>query len=346
MSTLTERFHQHDKSRQVFSLASFCSVLYDHTFAATDQHLKELGLKKGFGSVSSPSDHKALIAQIEKLMGPRVHGSIGGSCCNVARTLAQLGEPVSFATNVGNDELSEHVQDSLSSTPLLTTRVSKADGTTGSTAVLVTEDGERTMNADLGVSAVLGKEAFCADDFLQSKVFHFCGYQWGVPSQKKVLLEALHLAREADILVSFDIADPSVVSLFASDFRQLIEDCHLAFCNEPEVLALLGEDFESIIHQHWPEKIFALKRGAKDVLICHEGLTKAVPTVKSVKVCDTTGAGDVFAAGFLKGLLCNAGLDGSAKIAAMLAADVISRYGVMVSHEATDSAARWLASLA
>ena len=323
-----------------FGLSSFSNTLMDHTYRVSDQLITDLKLTKGQGAMGSTAEHQQLLATLATHpTGQKVNQSLGGSCCNVARCLADpLLESVSFATNVGTDQAGQETQNILANTERLTSHITTHQGATGSTIVLVSPDGERTMHADLGVSNYLDKHSFNSDDFLDSSIFHFCGYQWGSPSQRQVLTDALHLAQSAQVVVSFDVADPYVAQQYQTEFIQLFDHCQIIFCNESEVLALFGENFELTIHQKWPHKLFAIKRGAQDALIIHHQHTLKVPAYQHTQVIDTTGAGDIFAAGFCKGLLHHQSLECAAHMAHRVAADVISRYGVSIAPEAAHQA--------
>lgn len=332
--------HTTHLSPKTYGVSSFSSVLMDHTYDVSHDLIAELHLAKGSGAMGDTAEHNRLLAAVAAHpAAQKVHESLGGSCCNVIRVLAEtLQEPVSFATNVGPDQAGELVRTSLASLPQLNEHITTSQGATGSTLVLVSPDGERTMHADLGVSHHLNKHAFCADDFLASHIFHFCGYQWTVPAQQSVLRDALHLATPAKVLISFDVADPLVAKLHQSEFIKLIDNCQIIFCNESEACALLGEDFTTTINQRWPDKLFAIKRGPHDAWMMYQHRTLKVPAYQDVRVIDTTGAGDSFAAGLLKGLLHNLSLEQATRLAHRVAADVTTDYGVSISAQATRAA--------
>lgn len=325
---------------KTYGVSSFSSVLIDHTYDVSDDLIAELGLTKGQGAMGDTAAHNQLLAAVAAHpAAKKVHKSLGGSCCNVLRVLADaLQEPVSFATNIGPDQAGELVRTSLATLPQLKAHITSSPGATGSTLVLVSPDGERTMHANLGVSQHLDKHAFCGDDFLASHIFHFCGYQWTVPAQKTVLHDALHLAVPAQVIISFDVADPFVAKLHQSEFIELLDHCHIVFCNESEAHALLGEDFTHTINQRWPEKLFAIKRGPHDAWMMYQHHTLKVPAYQDIEVLDTTGAGDTFAAGLLKGLLHNLTLEQATTLAHRVAADVTTDYGVSISTPAARAA--------
>lgn len=318
-----------------YDLYAFCGVLYDHTIPVCDTLITKLGLTKGISSVGNKTEQQELLNNIEQLSSQtpsEVNCSLGGSCCNMARTMASLGAKVSFSTNVADDKEGRHIATTLKQQKNLHAHITWSSPHTGSTLVLVSEDGERTMHAQLGVSTKIDQHSFVSDDFLQSSLFHFCGYQWGVPSQKKVLRDALELAKLANIVVSFDLADPSVAHSFQKEFNELIASCHIVFGNESEVRALFGEGFVQKIHAQWPDTLFVIKRGADDVWLCKDQKITSIPVMQNISALDTTGAGDVFAAGFLSGLCRGLDFQASTHLGAVIAADVITRYGVKLSN--------------
>ena len=191
-------------------------MLIDHTIEVSDEILELLSLEKGVSTVGSKEDQSALLRRIEELFQKEqkgaqrqksagvVHSSLGGSCCNTIRTMAAIGERVCFATNLAEDKEGRIVEEILGRESNLLLSIFKEKGVTGSTLVCVSPDGERTMHAQLGVALLLDKRAFSIEDLIQSQIYHFCGYQWGVFSQRKMIQDALVLAGLSKTLISFD----------------------------------------------------------------------------------------------------------------------------------------------
>jgi len=207
---------------------------------------------------------------------------------------------------------------------------------TGTCLVLVTPEGERTMATYLGVSSLYDKTHIPSQSIADSKIFHFSGYQWDTEGQKEAILSAIQIAKENNALISFDIADPFVVKRNTEDFRNLIKkSVDIVFANEQEAFELYkcsAEDCLDLTGAH----ITIVKRGSKGAYIKQQGnpLIKVKPV--STDVLDTTGAGDMFAAGFLFGFSSSLPLDVCGEYAATLASDVISGYGASLSRSVID----------
>ena len=308
---------------------AICNALMDILAQTSDTELAALGLTKGNMHLVD-SQRQDFILQ--KLRGLQQAEEIGGSGLNVIRALAQLGMKTAFAGMVGCDIYGTKIMQRMAELGICA-KIMKCDhAATGTCAILVTQDGERTMNTNLGASRLFDETLVPYDEIAQAKIFHFAGYQWDTEGQKKAIYAAIQAAKSHHTMVSFDIADPFVVGRNEDAFRKIIqEDASIVFANEQEARLLYHGSPEEAADQITRGKaIGVIKLGAKGALIAHgrERITvDAVPT----KVIDTTAAGDMFAAGFLYGLCQGRDLRECGRIATMLASDVISRYGAQLS---------------
>jgi sugar/nucleoside kinase (ribokinase family) len=259
---------------------------------------------------------------------------LGGSGLNAIRTLARLGARTAFAGMTGTDSFGEKILVKLGELGI-TSKIQKSSYSTGTCAILVTPDGERTMNTHLGASRLFDENLVPYDEIAQAKIFHFCGYQWDTEGQKAAINAAIKWAKAHGTLVSFDAADPFVVERNTAVFRDMIEKyADIVFANEQEARLLYGSTPEAAAEAITQGGAIAvIKLGAKGALVAkgQERIRiEAVPTT----VVDTTAAGDMFASGFLYGLHLGKSLAQSGHIAAILASDVISRFGAQVSEAA------------
>jgi sugar/nucleoside kinase (ribokinase family) len=173
------------------------------------------------------------------------------------------------------------------------------------------------------------------EDIQASRIFHISGYQWDTQEQKETIFESLSIAKNADCEFSFDLADPFVVQNNKASFAKVIEEhADIVFANEEEAKLLYGLSPEDTARRiAGLGAIAVIKLGAKGAVIQNKNEVFKIGAVPT-EVVDTTGAGDMFAAGFLYGHISNLGLEKSGQIAAYLASDVISRYGAHLSEEA------------
>ena len=199
---------------------------------------------------------------------------------------------------------------------------------------VVTPDGERTLNTHLGACLHYAKAHVPEEDIRRSKVFFTTGYVWDTPSQIDAVNQALQVAKNNNVKVAFDVADPFVVQRWGAQLREVLEaSAHVVFANALEAQMLVGvqgEDAARILGQKI--EIVVVKDGAKGAWVAHRGDVIHIPTHK-VNVVDTTGAGDMFAGGFLYGLTHGCTLETCGRLGTLLAADTITHMGVRLSHD-------------
>jgi sugar/nucleoside kinase (ribokinase family) len=213
-------------------------------------------------------------------------------------------------------------------------RVAHVDGATGTSVILVTPDGERTMNTHLGVCREYRKEHLPLDDIRSSRVFFTTGYMWDTPNQIEAIELALEVAREAGCKVAVDLADPFAVNRSREILhRHLEEGLDVLFSNaeEARILTDLGSE-DACREMAKTVDVAVVTDGADGAWIGH-GDELIHVDAHNVSVVDTTGAGDCFAAGFLVGLVREEPLEVCGELATLLAADTIGHLGVKLSHD-------------
>jgi sugar/nucleoside kinase (ribokinase family) len=298
----------------------------------TDEDIKRLGLTKGVMHLVDSQRQREVLEHFKTK--PRVT-ELGGSAMNAIRTLASLGHKTVFAGMVNDDEFGHRIRERMGSLGIKSFLGGHSQESTGTCLILITPDGERTMNTNLGASRLYDATHIPHQEIAQSQVFHFCGYQWDTAEQKSALTSSIKTAHQHNTLISFDLADPFVVDRNRDQFIQLIEDeADIVFANKEEAKLLFNKSPEETARKIAASgSIAVVKLGADGALIVkgdEEFRISPVPT----KVVDTTAAGDMFAAGFLHGFLKGRDLQTCGNIAATLASDVISRVGAIVSSEA------------
>jgi sugar/nucleoside kinase (ribokinase family) len=325
-----------------YAVTSICNALMDILVEVTDDDIKKLGLTKG---IMHLVDSKRQADVFKYLTGKKQTTELGGSSLNAIRTLANLGHKTYFAGMISDDGHGTAIKTRLDSLGIASNLGGHLEESTGTCLILITPDGERTMNTNLGASRLYNESLVPDKVIQQSRIFHFSGYQWDSEGQKKALYHALSTAKKSNTLVSFDMADPFVVGRNQPDFINLIRDhADIVFANKEEA-RLLQDDSPELVAQKIADlgAIAVIKLGADGALI-QQG--KTVYKVKPVatKVVDTTAAGDMFAAGFLHGILHEVPLPECGHLAALLASDVISRIGATVSKEAVACAKNLVAN--
>ena len=314
-----------------YDVSSICNALVDFLVEANDSDVEALKLNKG---VMHLVDDAAQQSVMDHFKDNNKTSELGGSSMNSIRTLAALGANTFFAGMIGKDELGQRVQARLDDLNIDSTLVENADFATGTCFVIITPDGERTMNTNLGASCHYDLSIVNEQAVKDSKIFHFCGYQWATDNQKAAIMKAIEIAEKNDGLVSFDVADPFVVNLNKDEFADLIaEHADVVFANQEEAKLLYGLSPEETAKKIMDTGAIAVvKLGAEGALVGKGGELIKIKPVKT-EVVDTTGAGDMFASGFLFGLSQGKSLEECGNIAAAVASDVISRIGATVSDE-------------
>lgn len=315
---------------KTLDVVSICNALVDILVKATDKDITTLGLNKGIMHLVDDDRQKVVIDHFKDVETTK---ELGGSSMNAIRTLAQMGSKTSFAGTVGKDPYGELITTRMKSLGIAS-HISQAKGHTGLCFILVTPDGERTMNTSLGSSIFYDESIVPEKDIAAAKIFHFSGYQWANEVQIKTIKKALKIAKENGTLISFDLADPFVVRGCREEFIKVIEEyADIVFANREEAL-LLYESTPEVAANKIAEAgaIAAIKLGAEGALIAKGQERHHIKPVATT-VIDTTGAGDMFASGFLYGISKGKSLDVSGKIAATLASDVISRLGASVGED-------------
>jgi sugar/nucleoside kinase (ribokinase family) len=194
----------------------------------------------------------------------------------------------------------------------------------------VTPDAQRTMNTYLGACTGLGPDDIDVARVGSAQVTYVEGYLWDAPAAKQAVVKAFDAAHAAGRLVSITLSDSFCVDRYREEFRALIRDkVDILFGNEAEIKSLYQVDtFEAALEATRKEaKIAALTRSEKGSVVVRGAETHAVPAASVAKVVDTTGAGDLYASGFLYGLTQNFPLDVCSKLGSICAAEIISHMG-------------------
>lgn len=246
--------------------------------------------------------------------------------------LAQLGATACYTSRVGADEHGRRYRDGLASLgvkPNLGTP-SPSDGDTGISLILVTPDAERTMCTFLGIAQQLRPEDVNLEDLRSSRYLYVTGYLWDTPEQKEAVRLAMREARNAGVRVAFSLSDPFCVGRHKDDFLQILQSgVDVVFSNEEEAVGITDlPDAEAAARRlaDLCGGIAVVTRNRDGSLICDGRDLHIIPVFK-VEAVDTTGAGDMYAAGVLYGLSRSLPLPIAGRIGAYTAAQVVSQMG-------------------
>jgi sugar/nucleoside kinase (ribokinase family) len=270
-------------------------------------------------------------ARIYDAMGPAVEVS-GGSAANTIVGAASLGARTAFVGKVKDDELGRvFAHDIRAAGVAFTTPPASAGPSTARCYVLVTPDGERTMNTFLGAAQDLHPNDIDADAIAAAQIIYLEGYLWDPPRAKEAFLKAAKIAHDAERDVALTLSDAFCVDRYRAEFLDLIRNgtVDLVFANERELHSLYETaDFDTALKALRNDaRLAVVTRSEKGCLVVSREETDAVPANPIDRLVDATGAGDLFAAGFLVGLSRGADNRTAARLGALAAAEVIQHLG-------------------
>lgn len=311
-----------------YDVVAIGNAIVDILSQAEDQFIVAEGMTKGsMQLVFSPADADALYAK----MGPGVEVS-GGSAANTVAGIAALGGACGFIGQVADDQLGRVFAHDIRAAGVdFTTAARAGEPTTARCLILVTPDGQRTMNTFLGASQFLPETALDEAMIRAGKILYLEGYLWDPEEPRAAMRRAIAIAREAGAKVAFTLSDVFCIGRHGDDFRRLIADglIDILFANENELLALCDtDDFEAAVARMAPQlPVLVVTRSEHGAIALADGERAQVSAQPVDAVVDTTGAGDLFAAGFLHGHAAGLPLARCLLQGAVCAAEVISHYG-------------------
>ncbi|APJ03823.1 adenosine kinase [Silvanigrella aquatica] len=322
-------FFSTEQFRHVFDVVSIENALVDLLVRANDSDLKSFGMTKGVMQLVDEETQKNVLRNLGNAK-PEVE--LGGSASNAIRGLAVLGAKTSYSSTVGNDEYGKAFAQRMTELGI-TNRLSTVEGVhTGTCLVVVTPDGERTLNTYLGACRSYRPSFVPFDDIVQSKIFFSTGYMLDTQDQIDALDAAFKHALQNDVKIAFDVADPFVIKRHGQrTMLKLLEKTHLVFLNAEEARILLEMSPEqAALELAKTIELVVVKDGEKGAYIAHDENVIFIPA-KKIEVADTTGAGDMFAGGFMFGLCRGLTYEQCGQIATLLASDTVSYMGVRLS---------------
>jgi len=269
-------------------------------------------------------------ALLQQSVGESVECS-GGSAANTMVGIASLGGAAAYIGKVREDRLGEVFRESIRSAGVAFDTAPATDGPpTGRCVVLVTPDAQRTMQTLLGSSATLAEEDVDQGTIASSAITFLEGYLWDPPPAKQAFLRAAEIAHSRGRRVALSLSDRFCVDRHRSEFQELVEaHTDVLFANEDEAVALYesaGLD-EALERLGDCCQVAAITRGASGSVIVADGKRIEVAAEPVERVVDTTGAGDLYAAGFLHGLSSGEDLAICGRLGSIAAGEIVSHFG-------------------
>ena len=310
-----------------FDVVGIGSAIVDVIAHAEDSFLSKHDVSKGTMHLwSEESQPDALYKDI----GPAVEAS-GGSAANTMAGVASLGGKPAFIGKTKADQLGRIFARDIQSIGVHYETEPLSEGpATARCIILVTPDAQRTMFTYLGASGALSATDMNKDLIAASKILYIEGYQWDLPETKKAIVSACETAKRSGGKVALTLSDPFVVERHRNDLFDLVnQHVDIIFANEIEIKTLfrLNSFDEAVEAIEGRVEIAALTRGAEGAVTVTKDKLIQTPASPMGKIIDTTGAGDLYAAGFLFGYTRGDDLESCANIGALAAGEVISHLG-------------------
>src|SRR6478672_2952835 len=303
------------------------NAIVDVIARAEDDFLVKQGMQKGTMALIDEARAQAIYAA----MGPAVESS-GGSAANTIVGVAGFGARAAFIGKVKDDELGRAFAHDIRASGVAFSTPPAADGpSTARCYVLVTPDGERTMNTYLGAAQDLHPADVDPEMIAASAITYLEGYLWDPPHAKEAFRKAAKIAHGAGRHVALTLSDAFCVGRYRAEFLDLIKTgtVDLVFANESELKSLYETaDFDTAVKVlRGDARLAAVTRSEKGCVVVSKDSVTEVPAAPIKEFVDATGAGDLFAAGFLFGLARGRDHKTAAQLGALAAAEVIQHIG-------------------
>lgn len=310
-----------------FDVLTVGNAIVDIISRCQDQFLIDNGITKSAMNLIDAERAERLYS----LMGPAVEAS-GGSAGNTAAGIASFGGKAAYFGKVAEDQLGHiFTHDIRAQGVHFETAPGTTQPPTARSMIFVTEDGERSMNTYLGACVEFGPEDVEPEVVAQSKVTYFEGYLWDPPRAKQAILDCARIAHENGREMSMTLSDSFCVGRYREEFLDLMRSgtVDIVFANEQEALSLYEtDDFaEALTRLSQDCKLAAVTMGDQGAVVVKGDERIRVPATEIASLVDTTGAGDLFAAGFLFGYTQDRTLEDCARLGCYAAGIVIQQIG-------------------
>jgi sugar/nucleoside kinase (ribokinase family) len=313
-------------AQPLYDVVGIGSAIVDIIARCDDEFITRQGLQKGTMRLIDAAEATRLYGE----MAAAVEVS-GGTVPNTCAGLASFGGKAAFIGKTARDQFGEVFGHDIRAIGVhFETPPAENSAPTARCLILVTPDGERTMNTFLGAATELSSKELDAELISSGKILYLEGYSYDQPKAKEAYFEAAAAARQAGVTVALSLSDPFCVDRHRADFLSFIrKGVDLVFANESEALSLYEtQDFDEACRRLSADcKLSAVTRSAKGSVVVSGDERVSVPAEPVEAVVDTTGAGDLYAAGFLFGYARGRDLATCGALGSVAAAEIISHIG-------------------
>ncbi|MBB3205864.1 hypothetical protein FHS27_001668 [Rhodopirellula rubra] len=310
------------------------NALVDIQAQVSEELLAKLAFEKGIMTLVDDDRQAGVLSNFDL---PSLNRCAGGSAANTIAAVADFGGKASFVGKIGNDETGEFFLKDLRNLGV-TIDVDPLDGSpTGTCAILITDDAERTMLTNLGASAQLSVDDIDEAAIAAAQYIYIEGYLFTGDTTKAAACRAMELAKKNNVKVAFTASDPFLVNMLRDEIWELIRGpVDLFFCNEEEAQSLTGltDPIACASKIHESAENVAMTLGEKGSILMHGGEVIPIEGV-SVKAIDTTGAGDMYAGGVLYGITNGLSWKQAGHLGSHAAARVVAQLGARLANPFT-----------
>lgn len=318
-----------------YDVCGIGSPLLDFIVEVDEGLLAEIDMKKGQMHLIDDGQSKRILGMIQRY---RVKTAPGGSSANTLASVSALGGSAVFLGKIGDDYHGTVYEQSTIDSGVVSRLGRHASEATGHAITFITPDSERTFATHLGAALHFRKDDVFDDDIRQSRILHIEGYQLEDPELKQTCVHAMEVARLSGGKVSIDLADPALIGRNLEPIRDLVrERADIIFVNELEARAFTGlDDEEQALSRIYDVcEVAVVKLGDRGSLIKADGRVIRVP-IYPIRVVNTNGAGDAYAAGILFSIAHGIDYERAGKIAAYTAAQVVGSVGARPERSLAD----------
>ena len=322
---MKESFRHCEKNKKV-DLIGLGNAIVDILVNIEDEFLEINNLDKGSMNLINFDESQALLENCKV-----IKQLSGGSSANTVVCLAELGNYVQFIGRVKNDQFGNFfASDIKKSKTIFNTPPTKEGASTAHSIILITPDAQRTMCTYLGASIEFEPKDINFSLIKESKYLYLEGYLWDSELAKNAFLEAAQIAKLSNTKIILSLSDSFCVDRHRQSFLELIDNyVDIIFCNESEVLSLFEKDKLANCYEDLSSlcELVVVTLGSNGSLIINKNNVEVIKSIMKGKVIDTTGAGDIYAGGFIHGLINNYSLKKCGEIGAICAGQIITQLG-------------------
>ena len=322
---MKEIFRHVEQNKKV-DLIGLGNAIVDIIVNIEDEFLEINNLEKGSMNLIDSNESQALLKNCKV-----IKQISGGSSANTVVCLAKLGNKVQFIGRVKNDEFGDFFSSDIKkSKTIFNTPPTNEGASTAHSIILITPDAQRTMCTYLGASIEFEPKDIDFTLIKESKYLYLEGYLWDSELAKKAFIKAAQIAKQSNTKIILSLSDSFCVDRHRESFLELIDNyVDIVFCNESEVLSLFEKDKLAKCQEDLSSlcKLVVVTLGSNGSIIINENNVEEIKSIIKGKVIDTTGAGDIYAGGFIHGLINNYSLKKCGEIGSICAGHIITQLG-------------------